>query len=442
MGIAIRSWSQAILPRRSAAPARPAALPADRAGPAGDVATVAGLSLAALLGMASAMALSPLLPLMTTDLGGSVALLGQAIALLNLLAAGLGLALGPLADRIGARRMLTTGLLAAAASALVSASAPALALLVPAAAVGALSRAGIQPMAFAIAAERFEGEARRRAISWIQAGVSGATLVGLPVLAGVAAALGWRGALASLGLLALTVAALQGRVTPADPRPPAAPFRPDSLPRAYAPLLGHRPTRGMVTATLLGQVGFWATVTYLGAFLVQVHGLPVARAGAGYVAAGLGLLSGNVLASGPLGRLPLRALLIGMRVAQVPLLAGVLLARAGVGLAVGLLLLAGLLHGAGTALGMTLVVSESPAGRATTVTLNQSALTLGVALAGAAGGLLLAAGGYGLLAVGLVVPNALAALCLWQSRPRPHAVARPLGALGAGGEAEIGRRGR
>jgi predicted MFS family arabinose efflux permease len=245
-------------------------------------------------------------------------------------------------------------------------------------------------------------------------------------------------ALAGLGALALAAAALERRVVPPDAPPAAAPPRPRTLARAYAPLVRHRPTLGVAGATLLGQLGFWATLTYLGAFLVQVHGLSVAQAGAGYLAGGLGLLLGNVAASGPLGRRPLRPVLVGLRLAQAPLLAGALLPGLGVGPSIGLVFLAGCLHGAGTALGMTLIVAESPAGRATTVALNQSALTLGVALASATGGLLLALGGYPLVGPGLLLPNGLAALCLWGSRPRRGAVQRGRGA-GAGGAQALGQ---
>ena len=384
-----------------------------------DAAVVAALALAALLGMLSATALSPFLPAIAADLGSSVGVLGQSLALLNLLAAALGLVVGPLADRLGSRRLLLIGLVAVAVSALASALATTMAVLLVAATIAALSRASIQPLAFAIAADRFEGTARRRAISWTQAGVSGSTLAGLPLLAGLAGVVGWRGALVSLALLALGVTLLQRQVLPAAAARPGRSVRLKDLVHAYAPLVRHRPTLGLVGATLLGQLGFWATLTYLGAFLIQVHGLPVSQVGGGYLAGGLGLLVGNILATGPLGRQPLRPLLIGMRLAQAPLLAGVLvLPDAGLGTMIGLTLLAGILHGASTALGMTLVVTESPAGRATTVTLNQSALTLGVAVASGLGGLLLALGSYEALGLSIPITCGAAALLLGGTRPR------------------------
>ena len=87
-----------------------------------------------------------------------------------------------------------------------------------------------------------------------------------------------------------------------------------------------------------------------------------------------------------------------------------------------LLLLAGLLHGASTPLGMTLVVAESRAGRATSVTFYQSAVTLGVGVASGLGGLLLALGGYAALGVGMPIACGAAALLLWTSRPHAGGV--------------------
>ena len=386
----------------------------------GSAILVTGLAGSGLLGMVSAAGLSPLLPLLAADLGSSVAVLGQAAALLNLLAAMLGFVVGPVTDHHGARRVLLAGLVAAALSSLATAASASVVMILLSAAIGALGRASIQPAAFAIAATRFDDEARRRAISWTQVGVSCATLLGLPLLAGLAQMLGWRVALLAFSALTLAFALLQRRILPAAGWPAHAggAFRISSVFRAYRTLLWHWPTLGVVGATLLGQIGFWATLTFLGAFLVHVYGLSISEAGAVYAAGGLGLLFGNLAASGPLGRFPLRGVLATSRLAQVPLLFGILVMSPPVPVIIILLLLAGILHGASTALGMTLVTIESPAGRATTVTLNQSALTLGVALAGALGGLVLAFTSYRVLGMGLTLPGCGAALLLWWTRPR------------------------
>ena len=62
--------------------------------------------------------------------------------------------------------------------------------------------------------------------------------------------------------------------------------------------------------------------------------------------------------------------------------------------------------------------AESPAGRATTMTLNSSAMYLGTALGGMVGGMTLTLGGYA--ALGFVAPifPLAAAAVIWLSRPR------------------------
>jgi MFS family permease len=81
-----------------------------------------------------------------------VALLGQVPALMMLLAASLGLMIGPLADHAGYRRTMPICLLAVVTSSLATGLAATLPLLVLAALVGAVGRAAIMPVAQAIVA--------------------------------------------------------------------------------------------------------------------------------------------------------------------------------------------------------------------------------------------------------------------------------------------------
>src|SRR5215212_7299884 len=76
---------------------------------------------AAFVAVLSSLAVSPLLPVMAADLDTSVSLLGQVPALMLVLAAVLGLVIGPLADHFGHRRVLLLGTLAIVASGLTTA---------------------------------------------------------------------------------------------------------------------------------------------------------------------------------------------------------------------------------------------------------------------------------------------------------------------------------
>ena len=62
--------------------------------------------------------------------------------------------------------------------------------------------------------------------------------------------------------------------------------------------------------------------------------------------------------------------------------------------------------------------AETPAGRATTMTLNSAAMSLGTALGGMLGGVALALGGYTALGVCAPLFPLVGAGIIWWSRPR------------------------
>jgi predicted MFS family arabinose efflux permease len=126
-----------------------------------------------------------------------------------MLAALLGLVVGPLADHYGAGRLLMVGVVAATVSTLAIGLAPTYAFLVLVTIIGAIGRAAVQPTAQATVAQHFPDEATRRyAMSCVQMGMSGAAIVGIPLLTFLAALSSWRLAfvtLAVLGFISLLV---------------------------------------------------------------------------------------------------------------------------------------------------------------------------------------------------------------------------------------------
>jgi predicted MFS family arabinose efflux permease len=87
-----------------------------------------------------------------------------------------------------------------------------------------------------------------------------------------------------------------------------------------------------------------------------------------------------------------------------------------------------LMVGVSVVLGADLLAAETPAARATTQTLNGSALSLGLALGAALGGLALSLGGYpaiGLCALGFTL--AAAWLVAWSRPSEMPAVTRQSG---------------
>ncbi len=380
---------------------------------------LAAICLAPLVGLLLATALSPFFPLIAADLHTSVALLGQIPAASMLVAAVLSLVVGPLADHSGHRRLLLAGTLAVAVSALGTTLAPTFAILLLVALIGAVSRAIIQPVALALTGTHFSGPAQRRAISLVVAAASGAPIVGVPALTAIGGAFGWRAAFAALAGAALVVTALAARVIPADPARSGA--RPSwrAVLGAYPPLLRHAPTVGLVGASLLRSGAAWAWFTYYGAYLVEVRHLSVQQAGWGYTGVGLGFFLGSLLAGGRLGQLPPRPLIIGTALVQALTLLNPLVPGLGLPVVFAVNGLGAAMMGLANVTATLLLGRESPAGRATTMTANQAAFSLGSAAGGAGGGLLLALSGYAAIAASVPVLCLIAAALVWLCRPRP-----------------------
>jgi predicted MFS family arabinose efflux permease len=83
-----------------------------------------------------------------------------------------------------------------------------------------------------------------------------------------------------------------------------------------------------------------------------------------------------------------------------------------------MLSLALVLHGMYGVPNLMVLNAESPAGRATTMTLNNSAIALGTALGGVFGGLAISVGGYQALGYCAPIFPILGSAIIWLSRPR------------------------
>ena len=391
---------------------------------AGQLPLVATICLAPLVGFLIGVALTPFFPAVAQDIGTSVALLGLIPAVSMLAAAALGLLVGPLGDHYGHRRLLVLGSLAVVVSALGSAISPTYLLLLVAALVGSLSRAIVQPVAIAVAGARFTGDARRVAVSLVVASVAGSAVVGVPAMTAIAAAAGWRAALAALALLGLGATALCAVVLPDDGAPPAERFRLPNILSAYGLLLRHGPTLGLVGSSLLRNAGTWVFFTYFGAYLIQVQHLTIVEVGWGTAALGLAFFVGSTLVGSRLGSLPPRPLLIASCLLQAVAMVVGLLAPLSAVVVIATMTFAAGVSAVGAPTVAMLLLNESPAGRATTMTINQSAFSLGIALGSAVGGLLLGVGGYGAIAYSVPVFFLVASALIWLLRPVTAASSR------------------
>ncbi|MDP9368988.1 MAG: MFS transporter [Chloroflexota bacterium] len=358
---------------------------------------------------------TPFLAVIAADLGVGVPLLGQVVTAQLLLGAALALAAGPLADHHGHRRLVVLGLVAASASPIGSGLAPAFSVLLLAGLGSGLADATVSGLSLAIAGTRFTGPASRRAISWTIAALAGAPVIGVPLLTAAGDVAGWRVAFIGAGLGAVAVAALVAAWLPSDEPGTSGPLRWRALRDAYHPLLRHRPVQRLYAASVLRAICWFGLLTYLGAFLDEEVGLGTRRAGLAYMLAGGAYFLASLAAGGPLARLPARPLLAGGNAVMALLVGLVFSSTLGVPSTVAILAIACAAGATGWVGLAALLAAESPAGTGTTMTLNSALFNLGAAGGGAAGGLLLATGGYGALALGLPAFGLVSALLAWPS---------------------------
>ena len=380
----------------------------------------ATLALAAVVTMLGAGAYGPFLPAIAEAVGTTVPVVGQLPAASLLLAATLGLIIGPLADSYGYRRTLVIGLLTIVASTIGTALAPTYTALILAALIGSIGRAATLPVALAVAGLRFAGDTRRRAISITQTGVSWGPLIGIPILTTIAAYADWRAAFLGLALLSAVAVPLVWRAVGPDPAPTAPRTRPSlrGILAAYTPLVRHRPSLGLIGATLLSTAAISTVISYVGAFWAQRHGFSIQQVGWATIPPGIALLGGGLAAGGRLGGLPLRPLLVGARATAGLLLGTALILPLPPAPVLALMTLNAGLMGTVFVANTILLTAETPAGRATTLTASGSSSSLGIALGGALGGGLLAVSDYPALGLGALALAWSSAALTWWSRPR------------------------
>lgn len=364
------------------------------------------------MSLLNTFALSPFLPFIARDLDTTTPLLGQIPALTMLLAAGLGFVVGGVADRIGYRRALTAGVASVAIGASVVAVTPVAVWLLLAAGINAISRSIGQPVAQAIVGLRFVGDARRHAMALLQAAGAISPILGVPILATIGEQVGWRGAFVALAGVSLVSAWIVWRWLPPDQ--PATPSQGvGALPAGFGVIAARPIIGGVLVATFIRNVAAWGFLTYLGAYLVERHELGGQAVGWAFLWTGVGNFAGSLAFGSPLGAAPIRPLTIGSNAVVGLILGGILLGGGPLPWLYALATIAFVALGLCNTASNTLLVDEGANHRAVVASWNQTSMSLGGAVGGSLGGLLIAIGGYeatGLawLLCGVLAPIAVA----------------------------------
>jgi MFS transporter, DHA1 family, inner membrane transport protein len=375
------------------------------------------LCAASFLGPLAFFVLPAFFPAIARDLGTTVPILGQAVTGMVLVGAAAGLVVGPLADRHGYRLLLVGGCVAVAAALLGAGLAPTFLVLLLSCAVAGVGQAALVGLSQAVAGTHFAGAVRRRALSRTVASQASTPIAAVPLLTAAGAVVGWRAALVGGGLAALAVAWPVGRGLRSVRRPVLGATA--GILAAYGPLLRHRPLLRLYGAVALNAVSVGGLLTYLGAFLGEQLGLGTGQVGIAYTVAGTGFFLGSLAAGGRLGRVRPRRLAGWSYVAAGLALCPTFAAPVGPAAVVALLVVQAFAAGVAAVALAALLLGETPGGAATTMALNGSLFNLGTAGGGALGGLLLAAGGYPALGLGLPVFGVAAALLVLRSGAPP-----------------------
>ena len=222
---------------------------------------------------AAFLTIAPILPDLSVEFGVSTAAGGQLRSVSGL--AGLTAALVAIVfrRRIGVRRLLTWGLAALGAGALLSAAAPSFPALAAAQLPVGFGLAFVLAGGLAAAAEWTAPDDRPRVLAWTLLGQPGAWVAGMPII-GLVADLDWRLAFAVPFTAAATaLSAVRRRASAA----PAAARTADS---GTGTLIWRRPdVVGWAVGELLAFTAWSGVLVYIGALLIESYGLATRTTG-------------------------------------------------------------------------------------------------------------------------------------------------------------------
>ncbi|GAA1098889.1 MFS transporter [Nocardiopsis metallicus] len=203
------------------------------------------------------LVIAGLLPVIAHDLDVSVAAAGQLVTVFSLTYA---MAAPPLAvatARTPRRTLLLGGLALFALANLVTALAPTYTVLMAMRVVAALIAAVLTPAAFATAARLAPPDRTGRAVGAVAAGLTVALFLGVPIGALLGSALGWRSAFVAVALLTCAVLVASAL------RLPQLPGAPEAGVRQQLRQLGRPAVLICVTGTVAGATCGFMTYTYI-----------------------------------------------------------------------------------------------------------------------------------------------------------------------------------
>ncbi len=237
--------------------------------------------------------LAPLLVDIADDFDISVAAAGQLAAVTFAAWAVSVISVGPISDSFGRRPVAVAGLGLLGISVLASSFAPNFGVLLALRIVTGLSGGWIPPNSMAAVADVLTPAARARAFGLLMAVAALSGVIGVPLVAVMTSVGGWRVPFLVIGSLLLVCSLLHWFWYPKIQRSDAQTF---SFISRYKQMASIGLFRSALAANFLQRMAFYATFSYLAAYLISEHGLGVGETAIPLAIVGVGVVIGSTMA--------------------------------------------------------------------------------------------------------------------------------------------------
>ena len=247
--------------------------------------------------------LAPLLVDLSNEFDISVAAAGQLAAVTFAAWAISVISVGPISDSFGRRPVTVAGLGLLGISVLASSFASNFGVLIALRVVTGLTGGMIPPNSMAAVADILAPAKRARAFGLLMAFASLSGVIGVPLVAVMTSVGGWRLPFSVIGSLLIVCAVLHWfwypRIQASGPQSISCLSR-------YKQMAGISLFRTALAANLLQRMAFYATLSYLAAFLISEHGLSVGETAVPLAILGIGVVVVSTMA-GPVVAMNRRA---------------------------------------------------------------------------------------------------------------------------------------
>ncbi|MQG30915.1 MAG: MFS transporter, partial [SAR202 cluster bacterium] len=237
--------------------------------------------------------LAPLLVDLSNEFDISVAAAGQLAAVTFAAWAISVISVGPISDSFGRRPVAVAGLGLLGISVLASSFAPNFGVLIALRVVTGLTGGMIPPNSMAAVADILTPTKRARAFGLLMAFASLSGVIGVPLVAVMTSVGGWRVPFLVIGSLLIVYAVLHWFWYP---KIQASGPQSISFLSRYKQMASISLFRTALAANLLQRMAFYATFSYLAAFLISEHGLSVGETAVPLAIVGIGVVVGSTMA--------------------------------------------------------------------------------------------------------------------------------------------------